>query len=139
MVGRSDVLRHRPFLEARIWRVEHEAGLERNSSRVAVEAGGQVAMSRRDLILGERREEIRSIAARRKATSIALTGSVARGSDVAASDCDFIVETASGATLFDLAGLQCDLEDLLGCNVDVVEAKNVKPGYEQLFADALLL
>lgn len=96
-------------------------------------------MSRRDLILGELRQSIRSIAQQRKATAIALTGSVARGTDRKDSDCDFLVELAPDASLFDLGGLQCDLEDLLGCGVDVVTAKNVKPGYEQLFEDALLL
>ncbi len=96
-------------------------------------------MSRRDLILGSLRETIRETAAQRKATAIAVTGSTARGTDTETSDCDFLVDLQDGASLFDLAGIQCDLEDLLGCKVDIVPADSVKPGFEQLFDDALLL
>ncbi len=36
------------------------------------------------------------------------------------SDIDFLMNMEPGRSLFDLGGLLSDLEDLLGCNVDVV-------------------
>jgi uncharacterized protein len=47
-------------------------------------------------------------------------GSVLNGSDAEGSDLDLLVDALPGATLFDLGGLQCELEDLLGVAVDVL-------------------
>jgi len=76
-------------------------------------------MNRRDTVLVRHREAIREIAARRKARSIALVGSVARGEDHDGSDYDFLVEPASRMSTFDVGALIADLEDLLGAGVDV--------------------
>ena len=79
-------------------------------------------MSRREEILVKHREAIRSAASRHRASSIALAGSVARGDDADTSDYDFLTDFLPGATLFDMAGLKLELEDLLGGDVDVVDA-----------------
>ena len=68
------------------------------------------------------RAAIRAAAARRRARSIALVGSVARGEDTDDSDYDFLARFEPGASLMDQAGLVGDLEDLLGCSVDVISA-----------------
>lgn len=47
-------------------------------------------------------------------------GSVLRGDDVEGSDLDLLVDALPGATLFDLGGLQVELEALLGVPVDVL-------------------
>ncbi len=47
-------------------------------------------------------------------------GSRARGDAGSDSDLDLLVELESGRSLFDLAGLQLDLSDLLGYNAHVV-------------------
>jgi predicted nucleotidyltransferase/uncharacterized protein (DUF433 family) len=49
-----------------------------------------------------------------------LFGSVVRGDDEPGSDLDLLVDLPDGATLIDWSGLRLDLEDLLGCGVDVV-------------------
>jgi len=49
-----------------------------------------------------------------------LFGSAARGDDAEASDLDLLVEANDGATYYDLAGLEIELEAILGCEVDVV-------------------
>jgi len=46
-------------------------------------------------------------------------GSVLHGDDQEGSDLDLLVDPLPGATLFDLGGLQTELEDLLGVRVDV--------------------
>jgi predicted nucleotidyltransferase len=46
-------------------------------------------------------------------------GSVVDGADVEGSDLDLLVDPLAGATLFDLGGLQIELESLLGVEVDL--------------------
>jgi uncharacterized protein len=47
-------------------------------------------------------------------------GSALHGTDREGSDLDLLVDTLPGATLFDLGGLQAELEGLLGVPVDVL-------------------
>ncbi len=61
-------------------------------------------------------------------------GSVARGDDGPDSDIDLLVEPADDASLFDLAQLEIDLEDLLGRPVDVVSRRALVAGRD----DAIL-
>ena len=72
-------------------------------------------------LLRERREEIRDAVARRRGTGVVrVFGSVASGDDAEGSDIDLLVEFEKGASLFDQAGLEIDLEELLGRRVDVM-------------------
>ena len=106
----------------------------------AVESLGTMSrMSRRDLILGEHREAILAAAAANKATEISLVGSVARGDDVADSDVDFLATFPPTATLFDLGGLQIDLEDLLGVGVDIIDAAGLEAKHAAILHDAIPL
>ena len=76
--------------------------------------------------LVERRAEILRIANSHGATQVRVFGSVARGEDDARSDVDFLVELAPGRSLFDLGGIQFELESLLGRHVDVVTERGLK-------------
>ena len=96
-------------------------------------------MTRRDSVLREHRDAILAAAAANKATSIALVGSVARGEDTAHSDYDFLANFAEGASLFDHAGLELALEDLLGAEVDVVSRGGLKAKHGGILADAIPL
>ncbi len=73
-----------------------------------------------DELLRAKREDILRIAAQYGAYNVRIFGSVARGEADEKSDIDLLVNMESGRSLFDLGGLLSDLEDLLGCNVDVV-------------------
>ena len=73
-----------------------------------------------DELLRTKRDDILRIAAQYGAYNVRIFGSVARGEADEKSDIDFLVNMESGRSLFDLGGLLSDLEDLLGCNVDVV-------------------
>ncbi len=68
-----------------------------------------------------------------------MTGSVARGTDTPRSDCDFVCEFSSDATLLDFAGLQLELANLLGCNVDIVDTQALKAPFESMLDDAVPL
>jgi predicted nucleotidyltransferase len=47
-------------------------------------------------------------------------GSVLNGTDRDGSDLDLLVDALPGATLFDLGGLQFELETMLGIHVDLL-------------------
>ena len=67
-------------------------------------------------------------------------GSVARGEDGPSSDIDLLVDLAADADLFDIAGLNVELQRLLGHPVDVVPARMLKPRVaSSALSDALRL
>lgn len=75
-----------------------------------------------------RREEIIAIAARHGASHVRVFGSVARGEATATSDVDFLVDQDwSRLSAWGGVGLILDLEDLLGCKVDVTTPEELKP------------
>lgn len=76
--------------------------------------------------LKEKRAEILRLCAVYGARNPRLFGSVARGEADAQSDVDFLVEMEPGRSLFDLGGLQYELERLLGRPVDVVTERGLK-------------
>ena len=75
-------------------------------------------MNRSELIA--KRAEILRIAARRGVRRIQIFGSTARGDADPSSDVDFLVQFEPGRSLLDHGGLVMDLQELLGCRVDVV-------------------
>jgi hypothetical protein len=78
-------------------------------------------------LLHTKREEILRIAAEHGARNVRVFGSVARGEADEESDIDFLVEMEPGRSLLDMGGLLMDLQELLGCNVDVVSKRGIKP------------
>ena len=70
--------------------------------------------------LKEKREEILRIAAQHGAINVRVFGSVARGEAGGDSDVDFLVKVGPNPSPWFPAGLIIDLEELLGCKVDVV-------------------
>lgn len=70
--------------------------------------------------LESKKQAVREATSRYKATNARVFGSVVRGTDVDGSDLDVLVDTLPGATLFDLGGLQDELQELLGVPVDLL-------------------
>jgi predicted nucleotidyltransferase len=87
--------------------------------------------------LRERRSELLAAAARRGASNLRVFGSVARGDDGAESDVDFLVDFEASRTLVDVAGLILDLQEILGVQVDVVEASTLRPDDQDILADVI--
>lgn len=91
-------------------------------------------------LLESRRNEILDLAARYGAKNIRVFGSVARGEGGPGSDLDLLVDMEKGRNLLDLVGFWQDLEDLLGCHVDVITEGGISPYLrEQIYAEALPL
>ena len=61
------------------------------------------------------------------AHNVRVFGSVARGDATKTSDIDLLVDLDKGVGLLDLIGLENELRDLLGVDVDVVPADTLKP------------
>lgn len=70
--------------------------------------------------LNSNKQAVLDAAARYKTTNARVFGSVVRGSDEEGSDLDVLVDPLPGATLFDLGGLQDELQELLGVPVDLL-------------------
>jgi predicted nucleotidyltransferase len=81
----------------------------------------------RDDILQRKRDEILDIAARHGARNIRVFGSILKGEIKGKSDVDFLVEMEKGRSLLDIIAIKQDLEDLLGCSVDVVTDSALSP------------
>ncbi|MBF2014449.1 MAG: nucleotidyltransferase family protein [Rivularia sp. T60_A2020_040] len=91
-------------------------------------------------LLRTKREEILHTAAKYGAYNVRIFGSVARQEADAKSDVDFLVEMDARRSLFDLGGLLMELQDLLGCNVDVVTEKSLRKRIrERILQEAILL
>ena len=71
-------------------------------------------------VLSLKRSAIREAASRFRTTNPRVFGSVIHGTDQDGSDLDLLVDALPNATLFDLGGLQVELETLLGIHVDLV-------------------
>ena len=70
--------------------------------------------------LREHRDSVREATRRFRASNPRVFGSVLRNEDHEGSDFDLLVDPLPGTTLFDLGGLQVELEELLGVRVDVL-------------------
>jgi uncharacterized protein len=81
-------------------------------------------MTRAEQII-HNRKDILLLAKRHGITDVRVFGSTVRGEDTPESDIDFLVEMEPGRSLFDLGGLLVDLENLLGCKVDVLTEKSL--------------
>ncbi len=75
----------------------------------------------------DKRETILQIAQRHGAINVRVFGSVSRGDARADSDVDFLVDLDEGRSLLDLGGLLMDLQEFLGCRVDIVTEKGLRP------------
>lgn len=79
-----------------------------------------------DQLLKERRQEILYLATRHGTKHIRVFGSIARGEADEQGDVDFLVDMEPGRSLMDMGGLLMDLQELLGCKVDVISEKGLR-------------
>jgi uncharacterized protein len=87
--------------------------------------------------LDSQRTAIRQMVGRFRAANPRVFGSVLYGTDCDGSDLDLLVDTLPGATLFDLGGLQLELEDLLAVPVDLLTPGDLPAKFrEQILAEA---
>lgn len=71
-------------------------------------------------LIPKHRRAILDLARRHGASHVRVFGSTAKGTAGPDSDVDFLVAFEPGRSLIDFVALKQDLEDLLGCPVDLV-------------------
>ena len=76
-----------------------------------------------------KRALVREATARYRTANPRVFGSVLHGNDQEGSDLDLLVDALPGATLFDLGGLQVELESLLGVHVDLLTPADLPPKF----------
>jgi len=90
--------------------------------------------------LERHREAVRAIAARHRVHSVRVFGSVLRGEDQDGSDLDLLVEPTAQTTLFDLAAIQVEAEELLGVRVEVLTPKSLPARFRnRVLGEAILI
>lgn len=90
-----------------------------------------------DPLVEAHREEILGVARRHGAITVRLFGSRARGEARGASDLDLLVSLDEGTSLLDLVAMKQEIEELLGCPVDVVSERALSPHLrERILAEA---
>ncbi len=76
-----------------------------------------------------KRDAVREVTNRFHAANPRVFGSALHGIDEEGSDLDLLVDALPGATLFDLGGLQVELEELLGVSVDLLTPGDLPPKF----------
>lgn len=90
------------------------------------------------LALAQKRSAVIAAASRFHTANLRVFGSVLRGTDRDGSDLDLLVDALPGATLFDLGGLQVELEELLGVPVDLLTPGDLPPKFRaHVLAEAI--
>jgi len=93
-----------------------------------------------DDVLRNRRTEVLAVVARHGGRNPRLFGSMARGQALAKSDVDLLIDMEPGRTLLDLVGLEQELTEMLGREVDVVTDAGISPYLrDRILAEAVAL
>lgn len=80
------------------------------------------------------RDAVCQAAVRYRLANPRVFGSSLYGNDVDGSDLDLLVDTLPGATLFDLGGMQDELQELLGVAVDVLTLNDLPVAFRETVA-----
>lgn len=83
------------------------------------------------LALEAHREAIRRIVTERRARNPRVVGSVLRGEDHEGSDLDLLVDSTGETSLFDLAGIELELQKLLGVRVEVTTSGSLPESFRR--------
>jgi uncharacterized protein len=83
------------------------------------------------IALQKYRHVMREMLVNYKVTNLRVFGSVLEKRDLDGSDLDLLVDPLPGATLFDLGGLQAELEETLGVPVDLLTPGDLPISFRQ--------
>ena len=84
--------------------------------------------------LSQHREAVCLAAARYRVANPRVFGSALHGNDREGSDLDLLVDPLPGTTLFDLGGLQDELQELLGVSVAVLTLQDLPAKFRDVVA-----
>ena len=78
-------------------------------------------------LIRDKGREILRVSRPHGARSVRIFGSTGRGEASVTSDLDILVDMEARSTLLDIVAIKQDLEDMLGCRVDVVTESALSP------------
>lgn len=84
---------------------------------------------RPSVVLDMKRSAVHEAVSRFRTANPRVFGSVLHGTDQDGSDIDLLIDALPGATMFDLGGLQDELESLLGLHVDLLTPEDLPPKF----------
>jgi predicted nucleotidyltransferase len=91
-------------------------------------------------LLQRHRDEVRRIALSHGMRSVSVFGSVLKGTDIEGSDLDLLVEPAPTTSTFDVGGVQFEVSELLGIQVDVLTPDALPTAFRsRVLAEAMRL
>lgn len=89
------------------------------------------------ILLRRKRLDVLEATRRHRTANPRVFGSILHGRDIEGSDLDLLVDPLPGTTLFDLGGLQVELEELLGVPVDLLTPGDLPAKFRaQVLAEA---
>jgi predicted nucleotidyltransferase len=99
-----------------------------------------VPRSEHGKVLAANRDAVIALVHEHGMSNVRVFGSTARGTDRPDSDIDLLVDIGPKVTLFTLAGLEIELQRILGVDIDLVQADAIKPRLEdKILRDAVAL
>lgn len=122
-------------------RVRDVRGTATKRARQAGELSYRSKLMRPSEALGAHREQIRRVVEANHARNPRVFGSVLHGTDLPGSDLDLLVDPIQGVTtLLDIAGIQIEVQALLGISVDVVTPGALPDNFrDQVLRDAITI
>jgi uncharacterized protein len=97
------------------------------------------ARKRPSVVLFHHRQVVLSLATRLHMKDVRVFGSCVHGTDTPDSDVDLLVTLDEEATVFDLAGFQSEVQELLGIRVDVITDYGDSDAMRRIRAEAVPL
>lgn len=86
------------------------------------------------------KQQILRLAEQNKAPNIRVFGSVSTNEAKETSDVDFLVDVGEGQNLIDFIRLKQELEDLLGCEVDLAQSTELRAAMrERILNEAIAI
>jgi predicted nucleotidyltransferase len=107
--------------------ISFDRSLDRTTQNAKLQNRYRQASMKPSLSMARHGSQVRQILDRFRMRNPRVFGSVARGADIEGSDLDILVEAPPGATLYDLAQAELELEQVLGCKVEVLTRASLAP------------
>lgn len=110
--------------------IAHELGVSQSAVSQQLKSAPRLDAIHPEVLLAAAAPVLRTLAAERGFSRLAVFGSIARGEAKPDSDIDLLVESPAGISSFDFLRFKRILEEVLGRPLDLVDYGGLKPGLD---------